>query len=49
MIVWPDQWYHSSGDTPDKSDATQFKRVVTISAAAAAVPGQRGPGRGRDG
>ena len=25
MIVWPDQWYHSSGDTPDKSDATQFK------------------------
>lgn len=43
MIVWPDQWYHSSGDTPDKSDATQFKRVVTISAAAAAFLASAGP------
>jgi aminopeptidase YwaD len=43
MIVWPDQWYHSSGDTPDKSDATQLKRVVTISAAAAAFLGSAGP------
>ena len=33
--VWPDQWYHTSGDTPDKSDSTQFKRVVVISAATA--------------
>jgi aminopeptidase YwaD len=41
--VWPDQWYHSSGDTPDKSDATQFKRVVTISAAAAHFLGSAGP------
>jgi hypothetical protein len=41
--VWPDQWYHSSGDTPDKSDATQFKRVVTISAAAASFLGSAGP------
>jgi len=43
MIVWPDQWYHSSGDTPDKSDATQFKRVVTISAAAAEFLASAGP------
>jgi len=43
LIVWPDQWYHSSGDTPDKSDATQFKRVVTISAAAAALLANAGP------
>jgi aminopeptidase YwaD len=41
--VWPDQWYHTSGDTPDKSDPTQFKRVVTISAAAASLLGSAGP------
>ena len=41
--VWPDQWYHSSGDTPDKSDATQLKRVVTISAAAAEFLTNAGP------
>lgn len=35
MIAWPDQWYHTSGDRPDKSDATQLKRVVIIGAAAA--------------
>jgi aminopeptidase YwaD len=41
--VWPDQWYHTSGDTPDKSDPTQFKRVVTISAAAAEFLANAGP------
>jgi len=41
--VWPDQWYHTSGDTPDKSDPTQFKRVVAISAAAAHFLGSAGP------
>ncbi len=35
MIVWPDQWYHTSGDRVDKSDPTQMKRVVIIAAAAA--------------
>ncbi len=35
LIVWPDMWYHTSGDTPDKSDSTQLKRVAFISAAAA--------------
>lgn len=43
MIVWPDQWYHTSGDTPDKSDATQLKRVVAISAAAAEFLANAGP------
>jgi len=35
MIVWPDQWYHTSGDRIDKSDPTQMKRVAVIGAAAA--------------
>jgi len=35
FICWPDMWYHSSGDTPDKSDSTQLKRVVFLSAASA--------------
>lgn len=26
---WPDYFYHSSGDTPDKSDSTQLKRVIS--------------------
>jgi len=41
--VWPDQWYHTSGDTPDKSDATQLKRVVAVSAAAAEFLASAGP------
>lgn len=35
MIAWPDQWYHTSGDRPDKSDPTQLKRVAVIGAAGA--------------
>jgi hypothetical protein len=35
MIAWPDRWYHTSGDHVDKSDPTQMRRVVIISAAAA--------------
>jgi len=35
FIVWPDFWYHTSGDLPDKSDSTQLKRVVVLSAASA--------------
>jgi len=35
MIVWPDQWYHTSGDRIDKSDPTQMKRVAVIGAAGA--------------
>jgi aminopeptidase YwaD len=35
VIVWPDQWYHTSGDRPDKSDPTQLKRIAIVGAAAA--------------
>jgi hypothetical protein len=35
MIVWPDQWYHTSGDRIDKVDPTQMKRIAVIGAAAA--------------
>ncbi len=35
MIAWPDRWYHTSGDTADKSDATQMKRASLIGAAGA--------------
>ena len=30
---WPDDFYHSSMDTPDKSDPTQLKRVAFIAVA----------------
>jgi hypothetical protein len=43
FICWPDMWYHTSGDTPDKSDATQLKRVVVMGAAAAAFLANAGP------
>ena len=35
MNTWPDQWYHTSEDRPDKLDPTQMKRAVIITAAAA--------------
>ncbi|MGH9314859.1 MAG: M28 family peptidase, partial [Vicinamibacterales bacterium] len=33
--TWPDPYYHSSEDTPDKLDPTQFKRAAVVTAAAA--------------
>ncbi len=35
--TWPDPWYHSSGDTPDKLDPTQFKRAAVVSIGAMTV------------
>ncbi len=35
LNVWPDQWYHTDLDTPDKSDPTQLKRVAFAGAAMA--------------
>jgi aminopeptidase YwaD len=35
MITWPDLYYHTSQDIAEKCDATQFKRVCFIGAAAA--------------
>jgi len=37
FITWPDNWYHSSQDTPDKQDATQYKRAAVVAVGAAAV------------
>ncbi len=37
LNTWPDQWYHTSEDRPDKLDATQLKRAVAVTAAAAWV------------
>jgi aminopeptidase YwaD len=35
LHVWPDMWYHTNLDRPDKSDSTQLKRVSIIDTAAA--------------
>lgn len=37
FITWPDMWYHSSGDTPDKQDSTQYKRAAIVGVGAVAV------------
>jgi hypothetical protein len=35
MITWPDLYYHSSEDSPDKCDPTQLRRAIFIAAAGA--------------
>jgi aminopeptidase YwaD len=43
MGTWPDNYYHTSEDTPEKCDATQLRRIIFISAASAytvASPGE---------
>jgi len=37
FITWPDMWYHSSEDTPDKQDPTQFKRAAAVGLGSLAV------------
>jgi hypothetical protein len=37
FITWPDMWYHSSEDTPDKQDTTQYKRAAVVGTGALAV------------
>jgi hypothetical protein len=37
FCTWPDPWYHSSQDTPDKLDSTMFKRATVVGAAAMTV------------
>src|SRR5215213_4153413 len=39
FITWPDMWYHSSEDTPDKQDPTQYKRAATVGLGSLAVIG----------
>ena len=49
FITWPDMWYHSSQDTPDKQDSTQYKRAAVVATGALAVlaVGRRPDGRPR--
>jgi len=35
LITWPDNFYHSSEDNPDKCDPTQLRRAIFIAAAGA--------------
>ena len=37
FITWPDMWYHSSQDTPDKQDSTQYRRAAVVGTGALAV------------
>jgi len=37
FITWPDMWYHSSQDTPDKQDPTQYRRAAIVATGALAV------------
>jgi hypothetical protein len=37
LITWPDMWYHSSEDTPDKQDPTQYKRAAAVGLGSLAV------------
>src|SRR5262245_4523888 len=37
FITWPDNWYHSSQDTPDKQDSTQYKRAAVVGVGAMTV------------
>jgi hypothetical protein len=30
FITWPDMWYHSSQDVPEKLDPTQFRRAAVV-------------------
>src|SRR3954463_3942159 len=37
FITWPDMWYHSSQDTPDKQDPTQYRRAAIVATGALSV------------
>jgi hypothetical protein len=37
FITWPDMWYHSSADTPEKHDPTQYKRAAVVGIGAMSV------------
>jgi hypothetical protein len=37
FITWPDMWYHSSQDTSDKHDPTQYKRAAVVGIGAMTV------------
>lgn len=37
FITWPDMWYHSSQDTADKQDPTQYRRAAVVGIGAMTV------------
>lgn len=37
FITWPDMWYHSSQDTADEQDPTQYKRAAVVGIGAMTV------------
>ncbi len=37
FITWPDMFYHSSEDTPDKLDPTMFRRAAAVGGAGAVI------------
>jgi hypothetical protein len=37
FITWPDRWYHTSEDTPDKLDPTQLRRAAVVGIGTMAV------------
>jgi len=43
LLCWPEDFYHSNMDTPDKSDPTQLKRVAFISTASVIAATRAGP------
>jgi len=43
LIAWPDQWYHSNQDRPDKADPTQLRRAAFIGAAVGCYIAAAGP------
>ncbi len=47
FITWPDMWYHSSEDTPDKQDPTQYKRAAAVGAGLAGGADAPAPTRWR--
>jgi Peptidase family M28 len=44
FITWPDPWYHSSQDTPDKQDPTQYRRAAVVGIGSMAVLATGGDG-----
>jgi len=37
FITWPDMWYHTSQDTPERHDSTQYRRAASVGIGAMTV------------
>jgi hypothetical protein len=47
FLVWPDRYYHTSGDQPEQCDPTQLKRSSLLAAAATVFLADDSPDRAR--